>query len=273
MTDTTRTRATPADQRAVRERRWLKRFAPPPDPAATRLLCFHFAGGSAAMFRHWAPAMPSVEVVGVQLPGRADRFTEAPYDRMGPLVDELVDVLTPALDRRFACYGFSMGARVAWALAHELRERGLPRPRALFVAASSGPTRDDGDWRWADRADGLEGYVREMGGTPHAVLAEPTLLAALLPVLEADLTVLSTHGFRPHEPLDLPIHAFAGESDDEATPHRMRAWDAETTAAFALDVLPCGHFFDTASEAAVIEAIGRELGAAPAPAPSPADIT
>jgi medium-chain acyl-[acyl-carrier-protein] hydrolase len=251
---------------ADRERRWFKRFSrPSDDPATPRLLCFHYAGGNAAMFRHWAPLLPSVEVLGVQLPGRADRFVETPYDRMGPLVDELVEVLAPTLDRPFACYGFSMGARVAWALAHALRERGLPQPQALFVASSGGPTRDDGNWRWAGRADGLEGYLREMGGTPPAVLAEPTLLAALLPVLEADLTVLDTHGFRPDVPLDVPIHAFAGEHDDEATPDRMRAWDVETSAAFALDVLPCGHFFDPGCESTAIEAIGRRL-AAPSPA-------
>lgn len=263
MTDTTRTRTTPTD----RERCWLKRFAPPSDAAATtRLLCFHYAGGSAGMFRHWSPMLPSIEVIGVQLPGRADRFVETPYDRMDPLVEELVDVLAPALDRPFACYGFSMGARVAWALAHTLRERGLPQPRAVFVAASCGPTSDVGRWRWENRDDGLEGYVREMGGTPPAVLAEPALLAALLPTLEADLTVLSTHGFRPAAPLDIPIHAFAGASDDEATPDLMGTWGAETTAAFALDVLPCGHFFDTSSESAVIEAIGCDLGTTPSPA-------
>ncbi|PJJ54108.1 surfactin synthase thioesterase subunit [Mumia flava] len=260
---------TAAPTRTERERRWLKRFSPPSrapseapsGPAPTRLLCFHYAGGSAAIFRHWPPMLDStVEVVGVQLPGRADRFLETPHDRMGPLVDELIDVLTPSLDQPFACYGFSMGARVAWALAHALRERDLPSPRALFVAASGGPSLDDGDWLWEGRDDGLEGYVREMGGTPPSVLAEPTLLAALLPVLEADLTVLSTHGFHPDVPLDIPVHAFAGELDDEASPDRMRAWRDETTAGFSMDVLGCGHFFDDASETAVIEAVGRALG-------------
>src|SRR5581483_10101922 len=115
-----------------------------------------------------------------------DRFLEPAYDRMKPLVDDLVDVVAPLLHEPFACYGVSMGARVAWALAHALRERGMPMPQALYVAASRGPTRDDGDWRWEGRADGLEGYVRETGGTPPAVLAEPVLLAALLPTLHAD---------------------------------------------------------------------------------------
>ena len=248
-----------------RERRLLKRFAAPAPTGSTKLLCFHYAGGSAGIFRHWPALLPSVDVIGVQLPGRADRFLEERHVRMEPLVEELITVLGPSLGRPFACYGSSMGARVAWALAHALRERGLPGPRALFVAASGGPALDDGSWLWEDRDDGLEGYVREMGGTPPSVLAEASLLAALLPVLEADLSVLSTHDFHPEVPLDIPIHAFAAEHDAEAGPDRMRAWRDETTAAFSMDVLPCGHFFDSASEARVIDSIAGTLGEAPVP--------
>jgi surfactin synthase thioesterase subunit len=243
-----------------RERRWLKRFGPHTDRVRSRLVCFHYAGGSATMFRRWPQLLPeSIELVAVQLPGRADRFLEPAYDRMKPLADDLVEVIVRLLDQPFACYGVSMGARVAWALTHTLRERAMPMPSALYVAASGGPTTDNGVWRWEGRKDGLEGYVREMGGTPPEVLAEPQLLAALLPTLLADLTVLSTHDFHVATPLDLRIRAFAGTNDDEATPDRMRAWSVETSADFALDVLPCGHFFDAASERLVIEAVGRDL--------------
>ncbi|MER7169911.1 thioesterase II family protein [Streptomyces mesophilus] len=257
-----------------RERLWFKRFAAPLPAGTPRLLCFHYAGGSAGMFRHWPALLGSVEVIGVQLPGRADRFLEERHARMGPLVEELIEVLRPSLGQPFACYGSSMGARVAWALAHALRDRQLPGPRALFVAASGGPALDDGSWLWEDREDGLEGYVREMGGTPPSVLAEASLLAALLPILEADLSVLSTHDFHPEVPLDIPIHAFAAEDDAEAGPDRMRAWRNETTAPFSMDVLSGGHFFDSAAEATVIDSIGRALGDPSAPtflAPSAAE--
>ncbi|MET9248896.1 thioesterase domain-containing protein [Nonomuraea sp. NPDC003709] len=239
--------------------RWLKRFGRG-TPAEVQLLCFHHAGGSAAMYRHWPQLVPSyVEPIAVQLPGRADRFAEPPFDRMAPLVDELIAVIKPLLDRPFACYGVSMGARVAWALAHELRERALPLPRVLFVAASIAPCLDDGTWAWEDREDGLEGYVREMGGTPAEVLAEPELLAGLLPTLGADLTVLSTHGFHPDKPLEVPIRAFAGTEDIESPPPRMDGWRVETAARFDLDPVPGGHFFDSAGEQQVIRTISHDL--------------
>lgn len=241
------------------ERRWLKRFGRS-GPAEVRLLCFHHAGGTASMYRTWARSLPwFIEPVAVQLPGRADRFAEPPFDRLPPLLDALVEVLEPLLDTPYCLYGTSMGARVAWSLAHTLRERSLPGPRLLYVASSAAPGCDDGEWGWDAHSDHLTGYLRQLGGTPEEVLAEPELLAGLLPTLRADLTVLSAGGFRPRRPLDVPIHAFAGADDVEGSPERMDPWRAETTARFEMDVVPGGHFFDPIGEQQVHQVIARDL--------------
>jgi len=242
------------------DRRWFKRFGRRDAPTDITLLCFHHAGGSAAIYRQWSRMLPpSIEPVAVQLPGRADRFNEPAFDRMGPLVDELVEMLTPLLDRPFACYGVSMGSRVAWALTHALRARSMPMPTRLFLACDIAPRHHDGTWPWEGHADGLEGYLRGMGGTPPEVLAQPELLSALLPTLRADLTVLSTHDFHPKEPLDMPIRAFAGIDDLSAPPDQLSGWEAETTARFDLDVLRSGHFFDADAERRVTETIEHDL--------------
>jgi surfactin synthase thioesterase subunit len=241
------------------DRRWFKRFGRRGTSGDVRLLCFHHAGGSAGMFRPWPAALPaSVETVGVQLPGRADRFHEPAYDRMEPLVEALLDAVKPLLDRPFACYGVSMGARVAWALTRALSDRAMPLPRTLFVACDPAPVNDDGSWPWQERD--VEEFVRELGATPPEVLDHREFFAALLPRMRADLAVLSSPGPRPATPLDIPIHAFAGRADPAAPPDQMTGWRAETTAGFQLDVLECGHFFDTVAEARVIETVGRILG-------------
>ncbi len=241
------------------DRRWFKWFGRDA-PGDIRLLCFHHAGGSAAIFRKWSSKLPPwIEPVAVQLPGRADRFNEPAFDRMGPLVDELVDMLKPLLDRPFACYGVSMGSQVAWALTHALRARSMPMPHQLFLACDVAPSHHDGTQPWDGRTDGLEGYLREMGGTPPEVLAEPDLVGALLPTLRADLTVLSTHEFATKTPLDVRIRAFAGDDDPSAPPDLLDAWRAETTARFDLDVLHSGHFFDADAEQQVLETIGHDL--------------
>lgn len=250
----------PGRPAADAERRWFKRFGRRESSPDIRLLCFHHAGGAAAAFRRWPQELPaSVALIAVQLPGRADRFGEAAFDRMPPLVDQLVERVGPLLDRPFAFYGASMGARVAWTLAHALRERALPVPRMLFVASNSAPCHDDGTFGWDRHLDDLAGYLREMGGTPEEVLAEPELVEALLPTLRADLDLLASHRFRPEVPLDIPIHAFAGVDDLTDPPERVRGWAFETTARFELDEVAGGHFHSPDTERAVIRAVVRDL--------------
>jgi len=244
--------------------RWLRRLAVRPDRRA-RLLCFHHAGGSAAAFAGW-PALlaDDVETLAVQLPGREDRFAEPPYTAMAPLVTDLVDALAPVLAEPFACYGHSMGARVAFALARELTAQGHRGPEVLFVAGSPGPSLPVAVPGWDRTDDELVEYVRGTGGVPPAVLADRELLTTMLATIRADLTVVATWPYRP-APLRCPVRAFAGASDGYASPERMRAWRSETESSFALKVLPGGHFFPRDEPARLLAAVSHELRGALAP--------
>jgi medium-chain acyl-[acyl-carrier-protein] hydrolase len=239
--------------------RWFKR----PRRGRTsdvRLFCFHHAGGTAALYREWPQLLPTVIApVAVQLPGRADRFREPPFETMAQLLDELIEVIGPLLDQPFAFYGLSMGARVSWALAHHLRSRQLPMPAALYLASVAAPGCEEGRADWDVGKEDLLRYLRTMGGTPPELFSEPELLASLLPTLRADLTVVDSFRFRPPRPLDLPIRAFAGLDDAEGPPDRMRGWRAETRGRFDLDVVPGGHFFNAAGELQVIRTITDDL--------------
>jgi surfactin synthase thioesterase subunit len=239
--------------------RWLKR--PRRDePAAVRLFCFHHAGGAASLYRQWPQLLPSsIEPIAVQLPGRAERFGEPPYDAMNPLLDALADVLGPLLGEPYACYGLSMGARVAWALTHRLRQDQMPLPVALYLASAAAPDWEENRHNWDPRTADLVGYLRTMGGTPPEVFSAPELVESLLPTLRADLVLVDTFRMRPAVPLDVPIHAFAGADDVEGGPQRMSGWRDQTRARFDLDVVPGGHFFDAAGERHVMETVTGDL--------------
>ncbi|MFD1147288.1 thioesterase II family protein [Saccharothrix hoggarensis] len=244
---------------SARRRRALRHFGSP-GTGRVRLLCFHYAGGTASAFREWPRRLPAdVATVAVQLPGRDTRLDEPPHVHMGSVVAELLDVLDPLLDEPFACYGHSMGARVALALAHELRATSRPGPRALFVAASAATAARGRVRGWDEPDEGLIAYLRDLGGTPPIVFERPDLLDLFLPALRADLTVVATAGDPVRPPLDVPVHAFAGADDREASAARMAAWREETTGPFTLDVVPGGHFFDEDGVGRVFDVIAGTL--------------
>nr|WP_042180534.1 thioesterase domain-containing protein [Kibdelosporangium sp. MJ126-NF4]CEL14431.1 putative thioesterase [Kibdelosporangium sp. MJ126-NF4]CTQ88796.1 putative thioesterase [Kibdelosporangium sp. MJ126-NF4] len=239
--------------------KWLRSYGSG-DGGRIRLLCFHYAGGTASMFRTWHTLLPrEIEPVAVQLPGRDDRHAEPPYESMADLVPDLVDALSPVLDKPFACYGFSMGARVALALSHELRARDLPLPVKLFVASSAAPALRLPVRGWAEADEGLVAYLRELGGTSPIVFDHPDLLDLFLPTVRADLKVVGTCPVGEREPLGVPIRAFAGAGDTEASPDRMLPWRAETSAEFDLNILPGKHFFTNEGTTQMLTATTKDL--------------
>ncbi|OLF09833.1 hypothetical protein BLA60_18885 [Actinophytocola xinjiangensis] len=236
--------------------RWLRRLGTTAGPVS-RLFCFHSAGGAASAYQGWAePLSDGVEVVAVQLPGRENRFTEPPHDRMAPLVEELTEVLEPLLDLPFAFFGHSMGARVAFCLAHALGDAG---PGRLFVAGSPAPSLRVPVPAWNGSDAGLARYLADLGGTPPQVLADPELLSLLLPTLRADLTVVATWDHPDPAPLACDLHALSGRLDPYAPPARMAAWARETSATFTLDPLPGGHFFVRTELSPVLDIVRRAM--------------
>jgi len=212
------------------------------------------------MFRDWPRMLPSsIDPIAVQLPGRADRSDEPTIDDMEMLVDSLIEVVAPLMDQPVALFGASMGARVGWSLAHALRDRELPMPRALYVSASAAPGLERQIRGWNGPDEGLLLYLRELGGTPPQVFEDKELLVEMVATLRADLSALSTHTFQPNLPLDIPITVFSGASDEESPSHRMEPWGAETTGPFVMHSLDCGHIFDRHATQQVAETLAVDL--------------
>src|SRR5579859_1533094 len=103
-----------------------------------RLFCFHYAGGTASVYRDWAALFPpSVEVCRAEFPGRSGRFREPPItevsEAIGPLLEAVQSESSPV-----ALFGQSLGALVAFELARGMRDAGTA-PVALVVASRRAP--------------------------------------------------------------------------------------------------------------------------------------
>ena len=135
--------------------------------ADSRLFCFPYAGGSSVVYHNWVKSLPEfVDVIPVQLPGRGMRLNTAPLTRMDGLTEQLSPVLAEFLDRPFFFFGHSMGALIAFELAHALRMRCGVEPEALFVSGRrppSVPERETGIHRLPK--DQFVAHVRLLNGT------------------------------------------------------------------------------------------------------------
>ncbi|GAA2895616.1 alpha/beta fold hydrolase [Streptosporangium fragile] len=244
---------------------WLRCPGPRPG-AAVRLVCFAHAGGSATAYREWPALLPaSVELHAVQLPGRADRFTEPLVDDMDVLAASVAEAMLPLLDRPVALFGHSMGAMVAYEVARVLQARGTG-PARLFASGCAAP-HEPRERRAVSTLDD-DRFVAELtrlGGTEAEILAHRAMREVVLPYVRGDFRLLERYRHRPGPALPVPISALVGDADPVVTPAQAASWEARTTADFSLTVYRGGHFYLQPHRAEVVaEVAGALTGQSPA---------
>lgn len=226
----------------IRSNAWLDYVSPNPT-APTRLFCFPYAGGSAAVYRGWhGGPLAATEVCPVQMPGRERRNNERPFERMARLAKAVVEILPN--EQPFAFFGHSLGALLAFEVARELRRQGRPMPFHLFVSGASAPQLcPNRPPRFNLTRQNFIAEIRKLGGTPEEALESDELLNLLLPMLRADFAVIDTYVYVNDAPLPCPITAFAGSKDEEVDQFDVTGWRAQTRSGFDLQVFPGDHFF------------------------------
>ncbi|ETW94203.1 MAG: hypothetical protein ETSY1_35915 [Candidatus Entotheonella factor] len=222
---------------------WIARSTPNPN-AALRLFCFPYAGGGSVVFHHWGAELPDdIEVCAVKLPGRENRLAEPPFDRIAPLVQALAAGLSPYLDRPFAFFGHSLGGLVSFELMHELLRQRRPSPVHLLISAMRAPHVPStiAPIHHLPTPDFIE-RLRDMKGTPEAILNNRDMMELMLPVLRADFAISETYQPSAKAPLACPITALCGLEDTIISEQALHAWEQYTRHTFTVHNIAGGHF-------------------------------
>jgi medium-chain acyl-[acyl-carrier-protein] hydrolase len=235
----------------------------PASGARIRLFCLPYAGGSASLYRQWPDILPpQVEVWPIQLPGRENRLMETPIEQMPQMIEKLVPVLLPYLDKPYAFFGHSMGAGISFELVRALRQQQAPGPVRLFVSGRRAP-------QFPPREKPVHALpepefiaeLRRLNGTPEAVLENAELLQLLLPVIRADFKLSETYSFVEADPLTCPITAFGGLQDTDVSREDLAAWGQQTRGTFTLRFFAGDHFFIHSAKFDLLQVLLRDLQA------------
>lgn len=239
--------------------RWWDR-APDPTGADPVVVAFPFAGGGARFYAPWRERLAGAgELVAVQLPGRESRIRERPHSVIGPLVDEIIDAW-PLRHQPYLLFGHSLGATLAYAVAREVRRRGLRQPVELILSAAPAPhLRDRADLGHRLDDAGLADRLRRYNGTSPEVFESPALLTLMLPTIRADFTLFETWDPPPEAPLAVPITVLGGDADRTVTAGQLEGWRSLTTAGCEVEVLPGDHFSMLSSSGTVVELVRQHL--------------
>ncbi|WP_329791958.1 thioesterase domain-containing protein [Lentzea sp. DG1S-22] len=208
-----------------------------------RVVCFPHSGGSARSFAAWAEYVPPhTELVGVQYPGRGDRFAEAPAHDVRQMAAGIATELLRGDTGKLVFFGHSLGALVAYETAVMLRDAGAP-PQLLMVSGSPAPHRAGGGTTHQLDDEALWATVCALGGVEPAVADDPELRDILLPTLRADIRASELYAPKAVTPaLSCPIRCYHGVGDPLVDRAELGQWSAYTTARFSVRSRDGAHF-------------------------------
>ncbi|ARF73574.1 hypothetical protein B7C62_15900 [Kitasatospora albolonga] len=269
--------------------------SPPGSAGPVTLVCLHHAGGNSSAFREWRNALPEGFVAHpVRLPGRDGPVTTPRrHPGLAALVRELDEQLAEEVPCRYAVFGHSMGAMLAFWLVQRRMARGGPLPELFLAAAYAAPhlagsllgvTSEDA----VDALDDvtLAERLRAAGGLPAELLARPQWLRLLLGTVREDLRLCAAHRYVAAPRLPMPVHVFGGRRDPIVSVEQLRGWREHAAGDFGCEILDGGHFLVQEPHAGLLPALRRRLtrtvpgpqavGASPGPrtvGPSPSPQT
>lgn len=214
----------------------------------TALLCLPFAGAGASFYHPWqAFTGDSLTVLPVRLPGRERLIDVEPYRDVHAAVDGVLpDVLADLGDiRRVVLFGHSLGAVLAYELAHRLVT--VPDLDVVRLFASGSP---EPHTQRARRATGLSddefvAQVREFAGFSGEALDDEEMRELILPTLRADVEMHENYVPSTDLPLPVPITAVRGRADNLVSSDQAAGWAKATSRDFELVEPPGGHMYLT----------------------------
>lgn len=229
--------------------------------AQVRLFCFHHAGGSASVFRPWqSSAFNNIEIWPVQLPGRENRFREAPLTDLAVLIPQLKEAILPSLDRPFAFFGHSMGVMLCFELARMLRKHHQLEPKHLFFSAFAEFQQPrPAPFYHLPEEQFIAVFQQRFEGFSPEVLASRELLDLCVPILRADFTLVQTYRYTPDEPFSCPITALGGSQDKVVNPDSLAAWQQHTKGRFLLRMFPGKHLFIQTAQESLLAYVSQAL--------------
>lgn len=213
--------------------------------ANIQLWCFPFAGAGFYAYRELLSHLPAhIQPEFLELPGRGKRMDKVLLTGFDEILEDTYNELIKKQEtgRPFAFFGHSMGAQLAYSMAHRLKNEGRDLPVHMFLSGRGAP----GIVRMKRRFDLPEAIFREelkkMGGVPDDILNDNDFYRFFEPILRADFRAIESYTHTPAQPLEIPFTIMLGDAE-ETTVEEAKQWNEETTAGFDFRLYPGGHFF------------------------------
>lgn len=226
-----------------------------------KLFCLPYAGGSASLYNKWRRYLePELQLEPIELAGRGARINERLYNDRKEAVEDVFNVIKAKVaGLPYIIFGHSMGASIAYDLAHKIKDSELHDPLHLFFSGSSAPhVKDEKNYHLME-PEQFKAEVLKLGGTPPEFFKNIELMDIFLPLLRSDFKIAEARSYDEDiQPLTYNITVFQGK-DDELTQEQCESWRLHTSGNCKIHYFDGGHFFIHEEEESITHYINQTL--------------
>lgn len=194
-----------------------------------KAILLHHAGGDKYAFRNLQQnLLPEIESIAFELPGRSDRISEPFIKNIYQAVDDIYAQLQRQMPNEYCIIGNSMGAAIAYLLAHKLQQENKQMPKHLFLSSRLSPDA----YKQEPNIVGISStdfwkVVQQYDGVPAQLLQHKELMEFYEPILRTDFELLQqfNESFESIAAIDVPASILFGDQDVRNVSYeKMQGW-------------------------------------------------
>lgn len=214
--------------------------------APIKLICIHYAGGSAQTFYTWRKTLlPEIELHAIELKGRGKRIQEPLNGSFDEVIDDLYAILSPIVkDSKAAFFGHSMGCLLLYELLWKLHPD-ITRPEHVFFSGWYPPylNKKLEQRRKLTDKEFLQ-FASSLFGSFDTIFLKKDYCESFLPILRNDMRIVEEYTHQ-HDRLLLtcPITVFYGKFDKLVSKEESLQWNNVTSGEVTFLEFEEGHFF------------------------------
>lgn len=146
--------------------------------------------------------------------------------------------------RKFALFGHSMGALVAFEATQYLRKNNLPQPQFIVVSGHRAPHQPLVRERLHELPDlEFDKKVAQYKATNTEIIEDSDVMAFFRPYLRRDFKSCETYNYLETPPLDCPLLCIGGYDDPDVSADDLHKWSHHTSKFLGVHIANGGHFY------------------------------
>lgn len=221
-----------------------------------KIYCFPHAGGGSGFINGMIKYAPShIEIIGVQLAGRENRFQEPLNNEMDNVIHEVTEgiIQDNKVDSLpILLIGQCSGALLAYESALTLKNN--KNLKGLIICSRPSPNYVVDEVNIEFSEDELLNHLKSLGGIDNTILNDPLMLELFLPIIKSDFKMVNGYSRSPDTLLNIPIAAFNGDKDNTFDYNKLMDWKNYTSGRMYSKTIDGGHFlFESSPQDLLIE--------------------